>query len=328
MTPTVGICGSAFRLPERYVTVQELRRAAGSAGASRPARALAIPKLNAVSLDEVDGVHVCDGEGEGTLAATAIDEILQRRGLDGRQIGLLIDYSTVSKAANGLSLCYRVQSHVGAEQALTLAIGNGSCISLQLALQTAAAFMRTHEAVRFALLFSEDRVRGRRLQPPAHVLGDGASALLLERDVETQVILDTVHVSMGKFCDVLGINHWQDENFDVEAFENRIVPLHYKITRDLVLAVLAKHGLTLDGVDVILYQNMSQNDYRGLAGALDVGLHRIYTDGLRGRGHIFGADLVINLFEAGRAARLRPGGRALLISSGAGFSWGVSLVTT
>lgn len=321
MQTAIGISAAAFRLPEHYVTVRELRTEYESRASE-----LLIPKLRQVSLEEVDGVHVFNGEPEGSLALDAIREILETRRLTGKEIGLLIDYSTVSRAANGISLCYKVQRELNASKALTLAINNGSCASFQLALQTAVAFLRTREEIEYAILFSEDRTRGRRFHPPMSVLGDGASALLLERSASTGLILDMAHSSIGKFCDILGVNHWNETNFNVAEFENRVAPLHYKITRDLVFKVLERQQLTLDQIDLILYQNMSGNDFRGLAAALAVDLDRIYLDGLEGRGHIFGSDLVINLSLARRAGKLKPGDRALLISSGAGFSWAMTLI--
>jgi 3-oxoacyl-[acyl-carrier-protein] synthase-3 len=219
-----------------------------------------------------------------------------------------------------------MQRDIQANNALTLAIGNGSCASLQLAFQTAAAFLQAHDDMRCALLFSEDRIRGQRFHPPFHVLGDGASALLLERDLATSVIVDTAYSSMGKFCHILGINHWQDQNFNMGEFENKIVPLHYRIVQDLITKVLERQRLRLDQIALLLYQNMSLNDYRGLAGSLGIDMDRVYTGGLKGHGHIFGSDLVINLSLARREGRIGPGDRVLLISSGAGFSWGVTLL--
>ena len=328
MEQQICISATAFRLPEHYVTVGELRDAHEPALRRSQDDALRIPKLKQLALEEIDGVHVFNGEEEGALALASIRETLNERRIEGKDVGLLIDYSAVSRAKNGISLCYKLQRDLEANNAVTLAIGNGSCASLQLAIQTAVAFLKSNEEIEFALLFAEDRIRGRRFQPPFNILGDGASAVLIERGGERWVIAGAAYQSLGKFCDVLGINHWEEGNFNWGEFENKIVPIHYKITRDLVFKVLEKQGLELGQVDLILYQNMSYNDYRGLAAALDVAMDRTYLDGLKGHGHIFGSDLVINLSMASRAGRLRPGGWILLISSGAGFSWGVTLVKT
>lgn len=326
MADSIGIAASAYRLPDGSISIRDLWQHYDPQLRQAREDALQIPKLKTLTLEEIEGVRVCAGERPGELALAAAQEVLRTRRIDGAALGLLIDYSTVSRDANGISLCYRLQRDLQAEHAVTIALGNGSCATLQLAMQTARAWMLLQPELQFALLFSEDRLQGLRFQPPFNVLGDGASALLLERGGSTLRILATEYCSMGKFCDVLGINHGDAQNFDMGAFENRIVPIHYKVIRDLVGKVLAQQQLSLDQIDLLLYQNMSLNDYRGLAGSLGVALDRVYTDGLRGHGHIFGADLVINLTMARSAGRLPAGSRALLISSGAGFSWGVSLV--
>jgi len=321
---TVGIAGAAFRLPAHYISIEEMRAEA------RPQRTagLQIPKLRDLTFEEVHGVHAFREEDEGALAVAAIRELLDARGIAPQDIDMLVDYSTVSRASNGLSLCYKVQHQVGAARALPIAVGNGSCIALQLALRLGGAMLATQPGARFAVLFAEDRVRGERLNPPANVLGDGSSALLLENDARGSIVSETAIVSIGAFSDILGIHHWDDNNFDVAEFENRIVPLHHRIIRDLVMGLLGRHGLDMEQIDLILYQNMSVNDCRGLAFALDVPLGKVQTCGLRGRGHIFGSDLVINFRDATDAGKLPPGSRALMISSGAGFSWGATLVTT
>lgn len=322
METLIGISATAFQLPEGYAPIHAL-----SSAEPWPENVLQIPKLKGLTLEEIQGVHVFQQEPEGALALTAIEEVLQAEQIRGEEIALLIDYSAVSRDVNGISLCYKMQRDIQAHDALTLAIGNGSCISLQLALQTAVAFMRTHPEMRYALMFGEDRVRGRRFQAPFNVLGDGASALLLKWGAGSAIV-DTAYTSIGRFCRVLGIQHWEDDNFNVAEFENKIVPLHYRVIQNLVSKILERQGLALDQIDLILYQNMSLNDYRGLAAALSIPIERIYTEGLKDHGHVLGSDLVINLSMARAAGRLQPGNRVLLISSGAGFSWGVTLLQT
>ncbi len=321
----VAIVALGFRVPRGYVTIDELWKQNEATVRNVYDNVLTIPKLKSITLEEIGGVHTFDGEEEGTLVLEAISELLKERALTGRDIPLIVDFSTVSRDVNGISLCYKVQARLGAHGAMTLAIGNGSCVGLQLAIQTALALMHTHD-LRFALLFAEDRIRGRRFNPPFNVLGDGASALLLERGVPSLRIRDTANASVGRLSRILGIHHWEEGNFDFAGFEERIVPLHYHVVRELIEKVLHRQGLRLAQIDLVLYQNMSLNDCHGLAGTLGLGMERVFTGGLRSHGHIFGSDLIINLSLARAEGRIRSGSRVLLVSSGAGFSWGVTLL--
>ena len=324
-TDAVGIAAVAYRLPKRFARLADIDHDYESA-LSHSRSDLQIPKLGMMDLAEVEGVHIFEDEPCGALAMEAVGSVMQKRGVTGSDLGLIVDYSTVSRDQNGLTLGFRVQDELDAGQAMVLALGNGSCVSFHLALKSAAALMRSDEAIRFALLFSEDRVTGRRVNSPFNVLGDGASAVLLERAATSHRVLGTRCTSIGRFRSFLGINHWQPNNFNFDDFENQIVPVYYKVMRDLVNTVLSENSCSLEQVGLLLYQNMSLNDYRGLEGALGVRADCLYRGGMRGRGHVFGADLVINLALAEAEGRTDTGDLILMLSSGAGFSWGATLL--
>ncbi len=286
---------------------------------------LEIPKLRAIDLLEVAEVPCARPGSAGELGVRAGRRALELAGLAGVQLDLIIDFSTVGREANGLSILYRVQDHLNATRAVTLAVGNGSCCGLQLALRTAQAYMAAEPRMRTVLLLAADVVEGRRYHPPLAVFGDGASAIVLERGAAGASLLGTSIVSRGRCRSVLGVHHFERGNFDLAAFENLVVPQHYRITHKLTSELLREHGLEIADVDVALTQNMSANDVAGFTGCLGIAPDRVTTC-VRGHGHVFGSDLVINLVHASKLGKLRPGHHVLMASSGAGFSWGVSLL--
>ena len=322
----IGIRATNYRVPKGYVSVKELAESNKEYVRRIREETLQIPKLRTVTLDEVEGVHRFTDEEPGRLVLAAAREVIEKEGIQGRDISLLLDFSTCSRDKKGVSLSYRIQHELGAENAMTIALGNGSCSSLQFAFKVADALMKTHQNMKYALLLAEDRVNGYRYHPPAHVLGDGASVVLLEKDCAKSSLADTAVFSIGRFCDIMGIEHGNIDNYDIGDFENRVVPIHYKVINDLVAQVLKNCGLRLNQIDLILYQNMCRNDYHGLIHALGVDAERIFHEGLRGHGHIMASDLVVNYHLAEAQGRLAPVSDMLLISSGAGFSWGATVV--
>lgn len=286
---------------------------------------LEVPKLRAINLAEVREVPVGAVESVGERATAVARSALARADVDVDGLDLIVDFSTVGREANGLSVGYRVQGELGARGALVLAIGNGSCSGFQLALRTAAAFMAGEPDCRRALLVSSDVVVGRRYHAPLGVFGDGASAAVLERGRSGATVLGTAIASRGQLHRVLGVRHDAPDNFDLAAFENYVVPVHYRATRRLAADLLGEHGLTPAELGLVLTQNMSRNDAAGLAATLEIPVDRVFTS-LAGHGHVFGSDLVINLEQAGRAGALELGAHVLLASSGAGFGWGLSLL--
>jgi len=322
----IGIKDAGFNLPNHYITIDELLQQHAQHIQNVRENELCLPKLKAVDLREINRVCTFLNEPRGQLVIDTITDILSKNNLSGNDISLIIDFSTTSHDENGISLCYKVQSEIRADKALTLAIGNGSCALFHLALKTAISIMKEDKNIKYAVLFAEDRVIGRRINIPSNVLGDGASVVLLERDCQEAVINDIHFMSIGKYHDILGINHREEDNFNAKRFEQYIIPIHYKVILDLTNTILKRNKLEIKDIKLVLYQNMCLNDYSGLIGMLGIHPNQVFTDGLEGRGHIFGSDLVINYCLAREQKLWNRGQNILLINSGAGFSWGVTLI--
>jgi len=321
----IGIVGSAYKLPKTFVSISELKKRGLEYNLRRPEE-LEIPKLQSVDLSDIGGVHSFADEEYGELAMECINELIKKENITGKDIGLIIDFSTVSRATNGISLVYYVQQELKADNAMLLSIGNGSCFSFIMALKIVQSLMDTTPEINYAVLFSEDRVNGKRIIPSFHILGDGSTAMLIKRDHCDMLIKETQSFSIGRFNKIMGINHWQNENFDMPEFENKVIPVHYKVMYDLVHKILDNNNLTIKDIDLFLYQNMSSNDYYGLIGALNLPRERVFMDGLKEHGHVFGGDLLINLTLANPVIQEKEMRNILFINSGAGFSWGAALI--
>ncbi|MCX7746874.1 MAG: hypothetical protein N2645_08280 [Clostridia bacterium] len=322
----VGILEAQYKLPPKTIKVRDLLEENRDYIENFCKPKLLIPKLKEVDFSEIGEVHGFQDEKPGELVLQSIEEVLKKRNLKGSDISLIIDYSTTSRDENGLSLCYKIQGEIGADQALVIALGNGSCSSFQIALKTASVYFKCLHHIKHAILFSEDRVEGSRVYFPSNIVGDGASVLLLGREDSESILMDTETMSIGKFHSIMGIRHGHIRNFDVSGFEQRVIPMHYKVVNDLVGKVLESNCLSLEDIDHVLYQNMNINDYMGLIGSLRISKEKVFLNGLKGTGHIFGADLVVNYCRAKGEGRFKDGEYLLMISSGAGFLWGVSLL--
>ena len=326
MRTDIGMAWAAYRLPANYVTMDQLI-AEEREHVERVTESISdLSKAKSFSLNHIDGVHRFQGEEAGFLATEAIEECLHTRGVCELDVSLLIDFSTISRDENGISLCYRIQENIGAKNATTLCLGNGSCASFQLALKTAIAFMTAEPEWRFAILFAEDRVRGYRINPMVNVFGDGASAVLLEKQCAGNRLVETRFISIGNLSHVLGVKPWEADNFNINEFIHRVVPLHYYMIKDLVNAIMRSNKLDLCQIDHLMYQNMSRNDYNGIRVILNLNDKVLFQDGLKGHGHIFASDLVINLCCAQAQGKISRKDKVLLVSSGAGYSWSVTLM--
>ncbi|NOQ70369.1 MAG: hypothetical protein GQ574_00080 [Crocinitomix sp.] len=284
------------------------------------------PKFQNITLDEIEAVSVYQNYNPGTEVISVIEKVLTDKS-DGRELDLIIDYSVVSKLENGLSIGNKIQEQLNARNALVLSVGNGGCLSFMLALKTAQAFMQANDQYKNVLLFSEDHVIGNRYNPGLNVLGDGASAILLQSETDsTMQLVDVECYNMGRLNPVLGVRHDLKGNFKYKEFENKIQPLHYKVIYDLFNKVLRNNSLKIEDIDLVLYQNMSHNDYVGLKSALQLSEDQLHYGKMKGHGHVFGSDIIINMCHSTEQGKLEKAKNIVAISSGAGFSWAVSLI--
>ena len=314
----VGILKIDYSLPPNELLIEDILKNEINKTKESKSR-LMIPKLKTIDFNEIKSIHVFKEEIIGETVINLINDTLIKNSIPPNEIGLLIDYSTVSKAENGLSMVYKVQSKIGATQALPIDLGNGSCSSFHLSLKIAKMYLECNVNVKYAILFAEDRVRGSRVYYPSNIVGDGASVVVLKRDINDNIICDSEILALGQFHGVMGIN--VEDNFNSVEFERYIIPMHYKVIKDLVNKILIRNDITIDDISYVIYQNMNLNDYEGLIKTLGIEIDKVYTGGLRGSGHIFGSDIPINYVKAIEENHLKKG-NILMISSGAGYLWG------
>src|SRR5204863_659195 len=100
----------------------------------------------------------------------------------------------------------KVQAEVGAPKSFVVGFSGGGASNFMVALSSAVAMLSENEALKTALLVTGDTtIPGNRVlnpREPVTVLGDGASALVLQRDASSGVVIDTELWSDGANHDV------------------------------------------------------------------------------------------------------------------------------
>ena len=89
-----------------------------------------------------------------------------------------------------------------------------------------------------------------------------------------------------------------------------------------MLAAVARAGLELDDIDLILPHNVNTVSWKRLCQAMGVPVARVLLDNVPVTGHSFCADAFINYRTAAERGRLHPGRKYLIaaVGSGATFS--------
>jgi 3-oxoacyl-[acyl-carrier-protein] synthase-3 len=276
-------------------------------------------------------VRVCAARQPYDLVLDAASTAIVEAGMAGKDINLILDYSTFpGENSQYLSLAHKLSAELGAETSLNLSFKSGGCGALHLAIKTALGWMSTDESIQTALLVTGDTApAGNRSLLPVTVQGDAGSAVILRREgTQGPLLLGVEAMTLGHLHDAIALvktNGHLEIKVDAVCIENEVMPIYYLNLFRLVQKVLEASSLSLKDIDHFIYSNISQRDrdgFRRMVGLPEGGLP---PTPMAEYGHTFASDLVINYVHMRREGRIRPGQLLLFASAGIGFTWGVTL---
>jgi 3-oxoacyl-[acyl-carrier-protein] synthase III len=276
-------------------------------------------------------VRVCGGKQPYDLVLEAASTAMAEAGVMGKDINLILDYSTFpGESSQYLSFAHKLSDELGAETSLNLSFKSGGCAGLHLAIKTALGWMNTDESIRTALLVTGDTApQGSRSLLPITVQGDAASAVILRCEgTEGPLLLDVEAMTLGHLHDAIALvktNGHLEIKVDAACMENEVMPIYYLNLFWLVEKALAAASLRLKDIDHFIYSNISQRDREGFRRMVGLPEGELPTTPMAEYGHTFASDLVINYVHLRREGRIRPGQLLLFASAGIGFTWGVTL---
>jgi 3-oxoacyl-[acyl-carrier-protein] synthase III len=276
-------------------------------------------------------VRVCGAKQPYDLVLEAASTAIAEAGIKGKDINLILDYSTFpGENSQYLSLAHKLSADLGAETSLNLSFKSGGCGALHLAIKTALGWMSTDENIQTALLVTGDTApAGNRSLLPITVQGDAGSAVILRREgSQGPLLLGVEAMTLGHLHNAIALvkrNGHLEIKVDAVCIENEVMPIYYLNLFRLVQKVLEASSLSLNNIDHFIYSNISQRDrdgFRRMVGLPEGGLP---PTPMAEYGHTFASDLVINYVHMRREGRIRPGQLLLFASAGIGFTWGVTL---
>jgi 3-oxoacyl-[acyl-carrier-protein] synthase-3 len=276
-------------------------------------------------------VRVCAGKQPYDLVLEAASTAMSEAGVTGRDINLILDYSTFpGENSQYLSFAHKLSDELGAETSLNLSFKSGGCAGLHLAVKTALGWMSTDESIQTALLVTGDTApAGSRSLLPVTVQGDAASAVILRREgTEGPSLLSVEAMTLGHLHNAIAVvktNGHLEIKVDAACMENEVMPIYYLNLFWLVEKALAASSLRLKDIEHFIYSNISQRDREGFRKMVGLPEGGLPTTPMAEYGHTFASDLVINYVHMRRESTIRPGQLLLFASAGIGFTWGVTL---
>jgi 3-oxoacyl-[acyl-carrier-protein] synthase III len=276
-------------------------------------------------------VRVCAENKLYDLVREAASKAIAEAGIKGRDINLILDYSTWSSdSSQGLSFAHKLSADLGAETAMILSFKVGGCAGLHVAIKTALGWMSTDESIQTVLLVTGDAApEGNRSLLPITMHGDAGSAVVLRRDGRKGPSLLSVQaMTVGHLQNAITMartNGHPDIVIDALCMEQEVRPVYFLNMLAVINQALAAASLRLKDIDHFIYSNLSRRDREGFCKMVGLPKGGLPPTPMAEYGHTFASDLVINYVNMRREGLIHPGQLLLFASAGIGFTWGATI---
>src|SRR5438445_4376883 len=180
MRAAVGILAVSCHLPQHKRSVEDLFREEGANFSADVAARLGIKQVPIQNGDA--------SETASNMAVAASREALQNAKIDPLTVDVVVEYSIMPQEylVPVCNMSNKVQAETGASKSFVVGFSGGGSINFLVALTSAPAMLSKNDSMKTALLVTGDiTIPGNRvLNPhdPVTVIGDGASAVVLQRD--------------------------------------------------------------------------------------------------------------------------------------------------
>jgi len=278
------------------------------------------------------------GNGETTtgLATKAAFRALEMAQLDPSDLDLIV-VGTVTSDRQFPSAACMVQERLRASKAAAFDLSAG-CSGFLYALSVADNAIRTH-TIRTALVIGVERLSSIinwKDRGTCVLLGDGAGAVVLSSSDNGEGILSTRIRSDGSYGDLLyssegrafvptilkGITR---KHFFLKMEGNRVFKKAVECLVDIAKEVMEETSVTKDEIHTVIPHQANIRIIEAFAKKLNIPMKNVYTN-LHKYGNTSSASIPIALDEVNRSGRLKKGTHLLMVSFGAGLTWGASLL--
>jgi 3-oxoacyl-[acyl-carrier-protein] synthase III len=332
MRATVGILAASCHLPQHKRSVEDLFREEGANFSADVAARLGIKQVPIQNGDA--------SETASNMAVAAGREALQRAKVDPLTVDVVVEYSIMPQEylVPVWNMSNKVQAEVGASKSFVVGFSGGGSSNFMVALSSAAAMLSENDSMKTALLVTGDTtIPGNRVLNPADpvtVMGDGASAVVLQRGAPGGVVIGTELWSDGNnhdICYIPGGSLIHPD--DINLYRMQLDKARYdafpkaETLRLMSDQLLERAGLKFSDVACVLCSNISAQGEAAMQHAFEDKVSPVCASNRESHGHLQGTDFPLNylsLIESGRS--VKQGDYVLGVSHGMGATLAVSLL--
>ena len=322
---TVSIIGTGSYVPEKVLTNADL------------AKIVETSDEWIVSRTGMKERHVArPDEAASDMGAAAARKAMESAGITADQIGMIICASITPDMPFPSTACY-VQRLIGAQHAFCLDI-QAACSGFIYALELARNAIATGQ-VDTALIIGSEKLTSVvdwQDRQTCVLFGDAAGAAILSARGAPRGIRSTVLGADGRLAELLMLPGGGSRNpTSPETIAKR---LHYMkmsgrevfkhaVTKmiEVAQAAIAKAGLTIDDVDLIIPHQANLRIIEAIGHRLGAPTEKYFIN-IEKYGNISAASIAVALDEAVRSGRVKKGNTIVLVAFGGGFTWGSAVL--
>ena len=322
------IIGTGSYTPEKVLTNQDLERIVDTSDAW-------ITKRTGIKERRI----VQNGQFSSDLAAKAAEEALEMAGIEADQIDLIV-LGTVTPDRQFPSCSCILQQKIGAVNAASMDVSAG-CSGFIYALSVAHNAIRCGEA-EYALVAGSEvlsSVTNWTDRGTCVLLGDGAGAIVLKRTKDRTGIRSIHLKSDGSFGDLLysvdeaerrsGLNilEWKNEAkpYYLVMDGHKLFKKAVQCLEEIARATMERARVKIEDISLMIPHQANMRIINAVGQRLGLSNDRVHVT-LQKYGNTSSASIPMALNDARKVGRLSPTDKLLMITFGAGLTWGGSLV--
>ncbi|MFC1889949.1 3-oxoacyl-[acyl-carrier-protein] synthase III C-terminal domain-containing protein [Thermodesulfobacteriota bacterium] len=329
----VGVVSFGYYLPPSRLSVEELAEKKG----------MDHGKYEKIGCRHI---HVAEDEEPSDMAVKATKICLEKAGADPLDVDMVI-YCGSLKDYQKWQAASKVMHETGMNNAFGFDVYQG-CNGENLSLNLAKAQILANPHIDNVLIVSADKwgtCTEHHILDSTYVFGDGASAALVRRGHERNVILSFAQKTCGRYHAL----------YAVEAGGTKMPPtfetlkegrhLFRKLdspkTREELMAFVdivntttiwafrtaaERAGISLDGIDVIIVPNASRDQNRKFLEMMGFSGKRSTIEYVAETGHTGASDIFYNYGRALEEGMIREGDIVAIYTGGGGFTWSATIL--
>ncbi|MGD9568752.1 MAG: 3-oxoacyl-ACP synthase [Sedimentibacter sp.] len=290
-------------------------------------------------------LHVHEASDKETVSYMGIEAAKRAlNDFDPKNLDLVVYCGSEYKDYYLFNCAAKIQHELGAVNANAFEI-HSLCSAGVYSLKILKSMMLSDENINHVLLVSsskETQIINYKNQNSRFMFnfGDGAAAVLLEKGLDKNVILETHMISDGQFAEdvaVYGVGcknfskykdiKYEDKFLDVpyiQDMKQRLDPITQNNFNDVIAESVKKSGYKNEDISFIAPIFMKRSILMNILGKYNLTEDNSFV--LEEYGHCQSSDAFISLMEGYKRGRLKKGDIAVLLGAGTGYTWAATAV--